>query len=162
MPGLLDMLLGAQANTGTTGNTGNGPDTSTLQAAAPFVGNGFNMGMPANLFTTGQQAQQPFSFAQLLQTLLGVKQSQPPSPYGAEGFGAPGFQPSPEQAARMQQLSQIFPQSRNVVDVRSIPQFYPRMLPQQQMTQGIQGALQANPSWPRPASPMLRGAPSGQ
>ena len=162
MPGLLDMLLGVQANQ--PANTGNGPDTSTLQAAAPW-GNGtnFNTGTPANLlFTSGQQAQQPFSFAQLLQSLMGVKEPQPPSPYGEQGFGSPGYQAStPEQAARQAALAQTFPASRNVVDLRSVPQFYPQAgSPIQQMGWGIQGALQANPAWPRPAQPpMMRYGP---
>jgi hypothetical protein len=99
VPGLLDMLLGAPANTGTGSQPANqnGPSASTLQAAAPFIGNGFNLGMPANgLFTTGQQAQQPLSFAQLLQSLMSAKEPQPPSPYGPEGFGSPGYAPTPE------------------------------------------------------------------
>jgi hypothetical protein len=158
MAGLADLLFGTRANTGAGSQpaTQNGLDTSTLQAASPW-GNGtnFNTGTPANLlFTSGQQAQQPSSFMQLLQSLMGVKEPQPPSPYGESGFGSPGFQPSPEQAARIQQLSQIFPQSRNVVDVRSVPQTYPQAgLPLQQMGWGMQGALQANPAWPRPAQP---------
>jgi hypothetical protein len=154
------MLLGAPANTGTGSQSANqnGLDTSTMQAAAPFIGNGFSLGMPANnLFTSGQQAQQPSSFMQLLQSLMGVKEPQPPSPYGETGFASPGFQPSPEQAARIQQLSQTFPQSRNIIDVRSVPQTYPQAgLPIQQMGWGIQGALQANPSWPRPAQPPMQ------
>jgi hypothetical protein len=150
MAGLADMLLGAPANTGTGSQSAN-QNASTLQAAAPFIGNGFNMGMPANnLFTSGQQAQQPSSFAQLLQSLMGVKEPQPPSPYGESGFASPGYAPTQEQAARQAALAQTFPQSHNVVDLRQTPQFYPRMLPQQQMTQGIQGALVANPYWPRP------------
>jgi hypothetical protein len=154
MAGLLDMLLGAQANPGTGSQSAN-QNASTLQAAAPFIGNGFNMGMPANgLFTTGQQAQQPLSFAQLLQSLMSAKEPQPPSPYGPEGFASPGYAPTPEQAARQAALAQTFPASRNVVDVRSVPQFYPQSgLPLQQMQWGLQGALQANPSWPRPAQP---------
>jgi hypothetical protein len=41
-----------------------------------------------------------------------------------------------------------------VVDLRQTPQFYPQAgLPLQQMGWGIQGALQANPAWPRPAQP---------
>jgi hypothetical protein len=110
--------------------------------------------MPANgLFTTGQQTQQPSSFAQLLQSLmgLGAKEPQPPSPYGPEGFASPGYAPTPEQAARQTALAQTFPASRNVVDLRQTPQFYPQAgLPLQQMGWGIQGALQANPAWPRP------------
>jgi hypothetical protein len=156
MAGLLDLLLNSNTGTGSQPSaTQNGLDTSTLQAAAPW-GNGtnFNAGTPANLLFT-QQSQQPTSFAQLLQTLMGVKEPQPPSPYGPEGFGSPGYQPStPEQAARMQQIAATFPQSRNVVDLRSVPQFYPQSgLPLQQMQWGLQGALQANPSWPRPAQP---------
>ena len=154
MAGLLDLLLGALANQ--PANTGSGPNMSTLQAAAPFIGNGFNMGgMPANgLFTSGQQAQQPLSFAQLLQSLMSAKEPQPPSPYGPEGFASPGYAPTPEQAARQAALAQTFPASRNVVDLRSVPQFYPQSgLPLQQMQWGMQGALQANPAWPRPAQP---------
>ena len=160
MPGLLDMLLGAQANTG-PGSQSASQTASTLQAAAPFIGNGFSLGgMPANgLFTSGAQAQQP-SFAALLQSLMSAKEPQPPSPYGPEGFGSPGYAPTPEQAARQAALAQTFPASRNVVDLRQTPQFYPRTLPQQQMTQGIQGALTANPYWPRPAQgPMQRYGP---
>ena len=150
MPGLLDMLLGAQANTGTGSQSANqnGTSPSTLQAAAPFIGNGFNMGMPANLFTSGQQAQQPLSFAQLLQSLLSAKEPQPPSPYGETGFASPGYAPTPEQAARQAALAQTFPASRNVVDLRQTPQFYPQqLLPIQGMMQG----MQANPAWPRPS-----------
>jgi hypothetical protein len=45
-----------------------------------------------------------------------------------------------------------------VVDLRQTPQFYPQAgMPLQQMGWGIQGALQANPSWPRPnPGPMMR------
>jgi hypothetical protein len=152
VPGLLDMLLGAQANQ--PANTGNGPDTSTLQAAAPFIGNGFNMGgMPANLFTAGAQAQQPSSFMALLQSLMGVKEPQPPSPYGESGFASPGYAPTPEQAARQAALAQTFPASRNVIDLRQTPQFYPRQLPLQAMGTGLQNAMIQNPQWPRPAQP---------
>jgi hypothetical protein len=125
MAGLLDMLLGAQANTGAGSQsaTQNGPDMSMMQAASPW-GNGtnFNTGTPANLlFTSGQQqAQQPSSFMQLLQSLMGVKQpSTPPGEQpGDPNFTNLPYQPSPEQIARMQQLTATFPQSRNVVDVR--------------------------------------------
>ena len=150
MAGLLDMLLGTQANQ--PANTGNGPDMSMMQAASPW-GNGtnFNTGTPANLlFTSGQQqAQQPSSFMQLLQSLMGVK--QPREQPGDPNFTNLPYQPSPEQIARMQQLTATFPQSRNVVDVRGVPQTYPQAgLPLQQMGWGMQGALQANPYWPRP------------
>lgn len=158
MAGLLDMLLGAQANTGAGSQsaTQNGPDMSMMQAASPW-GNGtnFNTGTPANLlFASGQQqAQQPSSFMQLLQSLMGVKQpSTPPGEQpGDPNFTNLPYQPSPEQIARMQQLTATFPQSRNVVDVRGVPQTYPQAgLPLQQMGWGMQGALQANPYWPRP------------
>jgi hypothetical protein len=157
--GLLDMLLGTQANQ--PANTGNGPDTSMLQAAAPW-GNGtnFNTGTPANLlFTAGATAPQQNSFAQLLQTLMGMGVKQPPN--SGEQLADPNlnnlpYQPSPEQVARQTALAQTFPASRNVVDLRSVPQFYPQTgMPLQQMGWGIQGALAANPAWPRPAGPSM-------
>jgi hypothetical protein len=99
-----------------------------------------------------------------LQSLMGVK--QPPN--SGEQLENPNFnnapyQPTPEQIARMQQLTATFSQSRNLVDLRSVPQFYPQSgLPLQQMGWGVQGALQANPSWPRPAQPpMQRYGPGG-
>jgi hypothetical protein len=150
MAGLADILFGTPANTGTGSQSANqnGPSASTLQAAAPFIGNGFSLGMPANgLFTTAPQPTQN-SFAQLLQSLMSAKAE--PSPPDTNGFNSP-YQPSADQAARIQQLAATFPQSRNVVDVRQTPQFYPQQpLPIQGMMQGAMQGIQANPYWPRP------------
>jgi hypothetical protein len=137
MPGLLDML-NAQLNTAGSGNTY--PLTSFLQ------------GTP--------QAGSPTSLMGLMQNLWGVKQPAPTPPYDDANFFNLPFQSSPEQLARMQQLAQIFPQSRNVID-RTTPmgqmESYPRPLPLQQMGQGLQGALVANSAWPMPArGPMMR------
>ena len=111
-----------------------------MQAASPWgPGTNFNTGTPANLLFTSQSRQlpqQPSLFMQLLTSMMGInkdpqqpKEPYPPEePYGAAGFGSPGYQPTPEQAARMQQLTSTFPQSRNVVDLRQTPQPYPRQL----------------------------------
>jgi hypothetical protein len=90
---------------------------------------------------------------------MGIK--QPPN--SGEQLENPNFNnapfvPSQEQAARMAQLTSTFPQSRNVIDVRQTPQFYPQqLLPIQGMMQGAMQGMQANQSWPRPnPGPMMR------
>jgi hypothetical protein len=139
MPGILDMF-NAQPNTAGSGNT----DPLTFLQGTP------------------QAAAQP-SLMQLMQNMRGVKQPAPMPPYDDANFFNLPFQSSPEQLARMQQLAQIFPQSRNVIDrtgTMGQMESYPKPLPLQQMGWGIQGALQANPAWPRPnPGPMQRYGP---
>jgi hypothetical protein len=129
MAGLLD-LLGGPANTGNNG-TGFSP---------AFAGAG----------SSAQQAAPPPSLMPLMQQLWAAK-STPAAYDEPNDFVNSPYRPSPEQAARMAQLGQIFPHSRNVVD-RTQPgvlEAYPQQpLPVQQMNQGLWGAMMQNPTWP--------------
>jgi hypothetical protein len=152
-------MFNAQPNTGSNSTPQNAAQPSLMQLmqgmfgakqpnAPPYNDPGFN-NLPF------QSSPEQLARMQQLQTLMGVK--QPPN--SGEQLENPNFNnapfvPSQEQAARMAQLTSTFPQSRNVVDLRQTPQFYPQAgLPLQQMQWGLQGALQANPAWPRPAQP---------
>jgi hypothetical protein len=126
VPGLLDMLS-AQPNTGSSnadpltsllqGPQGLWPQSGVKQSNGPPYGD--------SGFAALQYQSSPELIARMLQlqSLMGVKEPQPPSPYGESGFASPGYAPTSEQAARQTALAQTFPPSRNVVDLRQTPQF---------------------------------------
>ena len=132
-------MLSAQPNT--TGSSNTDPLTSFLQ------------GTPQNAA--------PQSLMTVLQNMWGVKQPAPTPPYWDDSFFNLPFQSSPEQLARMQQLAQIFPQSRNVIDRRNALEAYPQQpLPITQMGQGVMQSMINNSAWPRPnPGPMQRYGP---
>jgi hypothetical protein len=156
MPGLLDLLApGATANQPTSGT-----DFMSMlqgpQALSPMMaGNGFNPASPQ----TPQAA--PPSLMTLLQGMFGVKPPASSPPYDDPNFNAVAYQPSTEQLMRMKQLSQLFPQSRNIIDRRNALEAYPQQpLPIPQMGQGVMQSMINNSAWPRPnLGPMQRYGP---
>ena len=96
------------------------------------IGNGFNTGTPANLlFTSGQQAQQPSSFAAAAAKSDGRQSNHSHHRPTGNNLKIPIWQSgltSHRQSRPLgcSSLQRHFPQSRNVVDLRQTPQFYPR------------------------------------
>ena len=141
MPGILDMF-NAQPNT--TGSSNTDPLTALMQGGTP-------------------QNAAPQTLTSLLQNMFGVKPPASSPPYDDPNFNSLPFVPSQEQLARMQQLSQLFPQSRNVIDRRNALEAYPQQpLPIPQMGQGVMQSMINNSAWPRPAQPPMQRYGPGQ